>query len=148
MLASYFLERRIKMSRVLRSWGDTIPESKFEEVMPDEEDIIEQIEDDEKKYIENDIRAVDETFQKALEGIKAFSEDTGSTKQPIMQNELSEVEKNEWADRVKAMTNTEREFIITRFSTPELYDEIHRRIIKDAEYISNIRELVNQYDAL
>ena len=135
------------MSRVLRSWGNTVPESKFKEVMPNEEDIIDQVEDDEKKYIENDIRAVDETFQKALEGIRAFSEGTGSTK-PIMQNELSEVEKNEWADRVKAMTNTEREFIITRFSTPELYNEIHRRIIKDAEYISNIRELVSQYDAL
>lgn len=123
------------MSRVLRSWGNTVPESKFEEVMPKEEDIIDQVEEEAVEAIRNR-----DTFPANLEILPKV--------EAVKKDELSEVEKNEWADRVKAMTNTEREFIITRFSTPELYDEIHRRIIKDAEYISNIRELVSQYDAL
>lgn len=61
---------------------------------------------------------------------------------------LSLAEKKEWADRVKGLTDLERVFVLSRFSTNELYNELGKRIHKDDNYISSIRKLVNDYEDL
>lgn len=108
-------------------------------------DPIELTEDDEK-YIEHDVKAVDELYQKALEGIRTFSDKRLA--EPVRQNELTDVEKREWADRVAAMTDVERRFILTRFSTQDLYNELGARMDKDTKYINNVRETIAKYDEL
>lgn len=51
-----------------------------------------ELTEDEEKYIENDAKAVDELYQKAIENIRAFSEN--KLAEPVMQNnELTDVEK-------------------------------------------------------
>ena len=95
---------------------------------------------------DNDAKAVEETYRKAIESLRSFS--TVEDSKPIVQNELTDVEKKEWADRVAAMTDAERRFILTRFSTMDLYNELGARMDKDTKYINNVRETIAKYDEL
>lgn len=105
-----------------------------------------ELTEDEENYIENDAKAVEETYRKAIESLRSFS--TVEDSKPIVQNELTDVEKKEWADRVAAMTDAERRFILTRFSTMDLYNELGARMDKDTKYINNVRETIAKYDEL
>ena len=75
-------------------------------------------------------------------------EDASTKKEEPKTFGMSEVEKKEWADRVKGLTDLERVFVLSRFSTNELYNELGKRIHKDDNYISSIRKLVNDYEDL
>lgn len=105
-----------------------------------------ELTEDEENYIENDAKAVEETYRKAIESLRSFS--TVEDSKPIVQNELTDVEKKEWADRIAAMTDAERRFILTRFSTMDLYNELGARMDKDTKYINNVRETIAKYDEL
>lgn len=128
------------MGRFLR--GLKLPEPAIDE-FPDEPV---NLTESEEEYIENDAKAVEETYQKAIESLRSFS--TVEDSKPVVQNELTDVEKKEWADRVAAMTDAERRFILTRFSTQDLYNELGARMDKDTKYINNVRETIAKYDEL
>jgi hypothetical protein len=58
---------------------------------------------------------------------------------------LSNVEKREWKNRIQAMTPQERAVALSTFSVEEIFAELNRRINKTNEYISTIKEVVDQY---
>lgn len=58
---------------------------------------------------------------------------------------LSNVERKQWRDRINAMTPSERAVALSTFTVDEIFTELKRRINKTNEYISTIKEVVDQY---
>lgn len=124
------------MGRFLR--GLKLPEPAIDE-FPDEP--VELTEDEENKA------AVDEAlrqnagalFGQAMTNMMSYAPTSPS---------LNDMEKKEWADRVSAMSADERAFILTRFSTEEIYKELGGRMKKDSKYIQDVKKVMNDYDKL
>ena len=113
-----------------------------------------ELTEDEENYIENDEAAVDEALRRNAPIIN----DAGALFGQAMTNmmsytppsspSLNDMEKKEWADRVSAMSADERAFILTRFSTEEIYKELGGRMKKDSKYIQDVKKVMNDYDKL
>lgn len=129
------------MGRFLR--GLKLPEPAIDEFPNEPVELTE----DEENYIENDKAAVDEAlrqnagalFGQAMTNMMSYTPTSPS---------LNDMEKKEWADRVSAMSADERAFILTRFSTEEIYKELGGRMKKDSKYIQDVKKVMNDYDKL
>lgn len=101
----------------------------------------------EENYIENDEAAVDEALRRNAPIIGQAMTNMMSYTPPSSPS-LNDMEKKEWADRVSAMSADERAFILTRFTTEEIYKELGGRMKKDSKYIQDVKKVMNDYDKL
>ena len=124
------------MGRFLR--GLKLPEPAIDEFPNEPVELTE----DEENYIENDEAAFNEALRRAD---ALFGQTMSYT--PTSPS-LNDMEKKEWADRVSAMSADERAFILTRFSTEEIYKELGGRMKKDSKYIQDVKKVMNDYDKL
>lgn len=125
------------MGRFLR--GLKLPEPAIDE-FPDEP--VELTEDEENKA------AVDETLRQNAGVLFGQAMTNMMSYTPPSSPSLNDMEKKEWADRVSAMSADERAFILTRFSTEEIYKELGGRMKKDSKYIQDVKKVMNDYDKL
>lgn len=112
-----------------------------------------ELTEDEENYIENDEAAVNEALRRNAPIINNADALFGQAMTNMMSyapvsSSLNEMEKKEWADRVSAMSADERAFILTRFSTEEIYKELGGRMKKDSKYIQDVKKVMNDYDKL
>lgn len=130
------------MGRFLR--GLKLPEPAIDE-FPDEPV---ELTEDEENYIENDKAAVDEALRQNAGALFGQAMTNMMSYTPPSSPSLNDMEKKEWADRVSAMSADERAFILTRFSTEEIYKELGGRMKKDSKYIQDVKKVINDYDKL
>lgn len=125
------------MGRFLR--GLKLPEPAIDE-FPDEP--VELTEDEENEA------AVDEALRQNASALFGQAMTNMMSYTPPSSPSLNDMEKKEWADRVSAMSADERAFILTRFSTEEIYKELGGRMKKDSKYIQDVKKVMNDYDKL
>lgn len=130
------------MGRFLR--GLKLPEPAIDEFPNEPVELTE----DEENYIENDEAAVDETLRRNAGALFGQAMTNMMSYTPPSSPSLNDMEKKEWADRVSAMSADERAFILTRFSTEEIYKELGGRMKKDSKYIQDVKKVMNDYDKL
>lgn len=125
------------MGRFLR--GLKLPEPAIDE-FPNEP--VELTEDEENEV------AVDEALRQNAGALFGQAMTNMMSYTPPSSPSLNDMEKKEWADRVSAMSADERAFILTRFSTEEIYKELGGRMKKDSKYIQDVKKVMNDYDKL
>lgn len=130
------------MGRFLR--GLKLPEPAIDE-FPDEPV---ELTEDEENYIENDEVAVNEALRQNAGALFGQAMTNMMSYTPPSSPSLNDMEKKEWADRVSAMSADERAFILTRFTTEEIYKELGGRMKKDSKYIQDVKKVINDYDKL
>ena len=130
------------MGRFFR--GLKMPEPAIDE-FPDEPV---ELTEDEENYIENDKAAVNEALRRDAGTLFGQAMTNMMSYTPPSSPSLNDMEKKEWADRVSAMSADERAFILTRFSTEEIYKELGGRMKKDSKYIQDVKKVMNDYDKL
>ena len=107
-----------------------------------------ELTEDEENYIENDKAAVDEALRQNAGTLFGQAMTNMMSYTPPSSPSLNDMEKKEWADRVSAMSADERAFILTRFTTEEIYKELGGRMKKDSKYIQDVKKVMNDYDKL
>jgi len=64
---------------------------------------------------------------------------------PVGKRPMTNLEKDELKDRFDGMSGDERDILITRFNTKELYLELGRRLDKQEAFIDSLGTLVDDY---
>jgi len=100
------------------------------------DDAIEEDTEEDEEFMN---KPVDENF---LKGVKDYCANDAMTTKEICQDLLH---KKELRDRFDAMTGDERDILISRFGTRELYSELGRRLDKAEKFIEDLDSLVSSY---